>query len=42
MHLRRGAVCGCTFSELAGASVAQFLHDRYAAGCPAELIVEPG
>jgi excinuclease ABC subunit C len=39
MHLRRGAVCGCTFYELAGASVDQFLHDHYGAGCPAELIV---
>jgi excinuclease UvrABC nuclease subunit len=39
MHLRRGAVCGYTFDELAGASVDQFLHDHYGAGCPAELIV---
>jgi len=39
MHIRRGAVWGCTFYEFAGVSVDQFLHDHYGAGCPAELIV---
>lgn len=39
LHLRRGAVCGCTLCDLAGASADQFLYERYAAGAPAELIV---
>lgn len=38
LHLRRGTLTGCTFSDLAP-SADQFLLDRYAAGCPAELIV---
>jgi excinuclease ABC subunit C len=38
LHLRRGTVTGCTLCDLVGGAD-QFLHDRYAAGCPAELIV---
>ena len=39
VHVRCGAVHGCTFSDLGGASVDDFLLNRYATRCPEELIV---
>ena len=39
LHVRSGAVHGCTFCDFAGANVGDFLLNLYRASCPDELIV---